>query len=85
MKTLSLAADLAAAAAPAQTVVDLAAGSPVHTTLVAAVTAAGLAETLSGAGPFTVFAPPTTLSRPCPRASSRACSSRRTSMCSAAS
>ena len=28
-----------------------------HTTLVAAVTAAGLAETLSGAGPFTVFAP----------------------------
>jgi uncharacterized surface protein with fasciclin (FAS1) repeats len=46
----------AAPAAPA-TVVDIAVGSPDHTTLVAAVTAAGLAETLSGAGPFTVFAP----------------------------
>jgi uncharacterized surface protein with fasciclin (FAS1) repeats len=46
----------AAPAAPA-TVVDIAVGSPDHTTLVAAVTAAGLGETLSGAGPFTVFAP----------------------------
>ena len=32
-------------------------GSADHTTLVAAVKAAGLVETLSGAGPFTVFAP----------------------------
>lgn len=39
------------------TIVDVAAGSKDHTTLVAAVKAAGLAETLSGAGPFTVFAP----------------------------
>lgn len=39
------------------TVVDIAVGSADHTTLVAAVKAAGLAETLSGAGPFTVFAP----------------------------
>lgn len=39
------------------TVVDIAAGSPDHSTLVAAVTAAELGETLSGAGPFTVFAP----------------------------
>ncbi|WP_373520068.1 fasciclin domain-containing protein [Aquiflexum sp.] len=39
------------------TVVDIAVGSPDHTTLVAAVTAAGLVETLSGTGPFTVFAP----------------------------
>jgi uncharacterized surface protein with fasciclin (FAS1) repeats len=39
------------------TVVDVAVGSPDHTTLVAAVTAAGLAETLSGTGPFTIFAP----------------------------
>ncbi len=39
------------------TVVDIAIGSPEHTTLVAAVTAAGLVETLKGAGPFTVFAP----------------------------
>jgi uncharacterized surface protein with fasciclin (FAS1) repeats len=38
-------------------VVENAVASKVHTTLVAAVTAAGLAETLSGAGPFTVFAP----------------------------
>lgn len=44
------------AAAPA-TVVDIAVGSPDHSTLVAAVKAAGLVETLSGAGPFTVFAP----------------------------
>jgi uncharacterized surface protein with fasciclin (FAS1) repeats len=46
------------AAAPASaTVVDGAVGSPAHTTLVAAVKAAGLVETLSGTGPFTVFAP----------------------------
>ncbi|MEC5165294.1 putative surface protein with fasciclin (FAS1) repeats [Flavobacterium sp. PL11] len=41
----------------AQNVVEVAVGSPDHTTLVAAVKAAGLVETLSGAGPFTVFAP----------------------------
>lgn len=46
------------AAMPASaTVVDGAVGSPAHTTLVAAVKAAGLVETLSGTGPFTVFAP----------------------------
>jgi uncharacterized surface protein with fasciclin (FAS1) repeats len=39
------------------TVVDIAVGSPDHTTLVAALTQAGLVETLSGEGPFTVFAP----------------------------
>ncbi|RZK47019.1 MAG: fasciclin domain-containing protein [Pedobacter sp.] len=38
-------------------VVDIAIGSPDHTTLVAAVKAAGLVETLKGSGPFTVFAP----------------------------
>ncbi len=38
-------------------IVENAAGSADHTTLVTAVKAAGLAETLSGAGPFTVFAP----------------------------
>lgn len=38
-------------------VVDIAIGSPDHTTLVQAVTAAGLVETLKGAGPFTIFAP----------------------------
>jgi uncharacterized surface protein with fasciclin (FAS1) repeats len=38
-------------------IVENAVNSRDHTTLVAAVKAAGLAETLSGAGPFTVFAP----------------------------
>ena len=38
-------------------VVDIIVGSPDHTTLAAAVGAAGLVETLSGDGPFTVFAP----------------------------
>lgn len=38
-------------------IVDIAAGSNAHTTLVAAVKAAGLVETLKSAGPFTVFAP----------------------------
>lgn len=40
-----------------KTVVDIAVGSADHTTLVAAVKAAGLVETLSGPGPFTIFAP----------------------------
>lgn len=44
-------------AAPAGTIVDAAIDSPDHTTLVTAVQAAGLVETLSGTGPFTVFAP----------------------------
>ena len=39
------------------TIVDIAAGDDRFETLVAAVTAAGLVETLSGEGPFTVFAP----------------------------
>ena len=38
-------------------VVDTAISSPDHTTLVAAVQAADLVDTLKGAGPFTVFAP----------------------------
>ena len=47
------------AAMPAEQndVVDIAIGSPDHTTLVSAVQAAGLVDTLKGAGPFTVFAP----------------------------
>ncbi len=40
-----------------KTIVALAQGNPEVSTLVTAVTAAGLGETLSGAGPFTVFAP----------------------------
>ncbi len=42
---------------PVTTVVDVVVNSPVHETLEAAVIAANLAETLSGDGPFTVFAP----------------------------
>ncbi len=38
-------------------IVENAVNSPDHTTLVAAVQAAGLVDTLSGEGPFTVFAP----------------------------
>jgi uncharacterized surface protein with fasciclin (FAS1) repeats len=41
----------------AGTIVEIAAGNPTFSTLVKAVQAAGLAETLSGKGPFTVFAP----------------------------
>ena len=40
-----------------ETIVDIAAGNPDFSTLVELVKAAGLAETLSGDGPFTVFAP----------------------------
>ena len=42
---------------PAKNIVENAMNSKDHTTLVAAVVAAGLADTLKGAGPFTVFAP----------------------------
>ncbi len=42
---------------PKKTIVDNAVKSKAHTTLVAAVSAAGLVETLQSAGPFTVFAP----------------------------
>jgi uncharacterized surface protein with fasciclin (FAS1) repeats len=42
---------------PSKTIVENALNSKDHTTLVAAVKAAGLVDTLSGKGPFTVFAP----------------------------
>lgn len=59
IKTTIAAAALSVSAASAQanTIVDIAAGDERFSTLVAAVTAAGLAETLSGPGPFTVYAP----------------------------
>jgi len=61
LKTITLAAAFFGATQTAVamngTVVDIAVGSPDHTTLVAAVQAAGLVETLQGDGPFTVFAP----------------------------
>jgi len=46
-----------AAMSSTKTIVDNAVNSKDHTTLVAAVKAAGLVDTLSGPGPFTVFAP----------------------------
>ena len=46
-----------AAMYPSKNIVENAVNSKDHTTLVAAVKAAGLVETLQGAGPFTVFAP----------------------------
>ena len=48
---------VAAQPAKAGTIVEVAAGNPAFSTLVTAVKAAGLVETLSGKGPFTVFAP----------------------------
>ncbi len=46
-----------AAMYPTKNIVENAVNSPIHTTLVAAVKAAGLVDTLSSPGPFTVFAP----------------------------
>ena len=46
-----------AAMYPTKNIIENAVNSADHTTLVAAVKAAGLVETLSGPGPFTVFAP----------------------------
>lgn len=64
LTTAALAAGAIAFTAPAMaaghtpaTVVDIAVGSDAHTTLVAAVKAAGLVDTLASEGPFTVFAP----------------------------
>lgn len=50
-------APVLAPAAHAATIAEIASADERFTTLVAAVSAAGLVETLSGPGPFTVFAP----------------------------
>ncbi len=55
-KTIA-ATSIAAKPAQAGTIVDIAVGNPTFSTLVTAVKAAGLVETLSGKGPFTLFAP----------------------------
>ena len=57
LAALALLATSTVALAESQSIVDIAVGSADHTTLVAAVQAAGLVDTLNGAGPFTVFAP----------------------------
>lgn len=54
---LSLAACATAPTPPSANIVETAVGAGQFNTLVAAVTAADLADTLSGPGPFTVFAP----------------------------
>ena len=46
-----------AAMYPTKTIVENALNSPIHTTLITAVKAAGLVDTLNSTGPFTVFAP----------------------------
>ena len=46
-----------AAMFPTKNIIENAVNSPIHKTLVAAVKAAGLVDTLEGPGPFTVFAP----------------------------
>ena len=55
--TLALGIGVGATTAHAESIVDIAAGDDRFSTLVAAVTAAGLAGTLAGPGPFTVYAP----------------------------
>jgi uncharacterized surface protein with fasciclin (FAS1) repeats len=54
---IAFSSTVAFAADKAKTIVDVAAGNKDFSTLVTAVKAAGLVETLSGTGPFTVFAP----------------------------
>lgn len=56
-KTTTTAMSETTEAADAGTIVDVAAANEDFSTLVAAVEAAGLVETLSGTGPYTVFAP----------------------------
>ena len=53
----SPAAEASSIAQTQQTIVEAVVASPSHTTLVAAARAAGLGDTLSSGGPFTVFAP----------------------------
>lgn len=64
LKKTALAATVVAAMgatqAPASTIVEAASGTPMLSTLVTAVKAAGLVDTLAGDGPFTVFAPTNT-------------------------
>lgn len=60
LSTSAMAADVMVGGAPMyanKDIIDNAVNSKDHTTLVAAVKAAGLVDTLKGPGPFTVFAP----------------------------
>jgi transforming growth factor-beta-induced protein len=55
--TIGGTATTSSVATPTNNIVQTAVGAPAFSTLVAAVKAAGLVDTLSGTGPFTVFAP----------------------------
>ena len=57
LPAITVAAPEKKAAASKETIVGIAAGNKDFSTLVAAVKAAGLVDTLNGDGPFTVFAP----------------------------
>lgn len=63
-------------------IVENAANSKDHTTLVAAVKAAGLVSTLEGKGPFTVFAPTNEAFDALPKGTVELCSSLKTKMSS---
>ena len=58
---------------PTKDIIDNAVNSADHTTLVAAVKAAGLVDTLKGPGPFTSLLLPMKRSRNCLRAQSKTC------------
>lgn len=74
-KTLiALAFVASTATAFAQDIVDTAVKAGNFTTLVTAVKAAGLVDTLKGPGPFTVFAPTDAAFAKCPRRRSTHCS-----------
>jgi uncharacterized surface protein with fasciclin (FAS1) repeats len=66
---------------PSKDIIDNAVNSKDHTTLVAAVKAAGLVETLKSAGPFTVFAPTNEAFAALPPAPWTPCSSLKTRPC----
>jgi uncharacterized surface protein with fasciclin (FAS1) repeats len=70
-----------AAMYPTKNIVENAVNSKDHTTLVAAVKAAGLVDTLEGPGPFTVFAPTNEAFDKLPAVLSRPWSSRKTRTC----
>ena len=69
---------------PSKNIIQNAVNSKDHTTLVAAVKAAGLVDTLQGPGPFTVFAPTNDALPSCRPARSTRCSSPRTRTLSSA-
>ena len=66
---------------PSKDIIDNAVNSQDHTTLVAAVKAAGLVDTLKSPGPFTVFAPTNAAFAALPAERWTRCSTPRTNLC----